>query len=133
MPRRLHVVADTGSATVWGLMLCVLLIAAGAVLVLIAQVAVARHRVAAAADLTALAAAARPVEPGGCSFAARVAVTSEARLRSCRISGDTAEVTLELPLRGWLAQLPPARARARAGPGDGPPPPVFSGRPALGR
>lgn len=122
---------DTGSATVWGLMLCFLLMAAGAVLVLVAQVAVARHRVAAAADLSALAAASRPFEPAGaCALAARVAAASDAQLRSCRVGGDVADVRVEVPLRGWLAQLPPAQARARAGPGGGVVPSLPSGFPS---
>lgn len=114
---RFRATGDLGSATVWALVLIVALGSAGTVFAALAQVAVARHRAGAAADLAALAAAAKPYdEAGGCVVARRVAAAQGGRLQACTLRGDLADVTVEVALSGRLAALPAARVRARAGP-----------------
>jgi secretion/DNA translocation related TadE-like protein len=84
----------------------------------LAAVAVARQRAAAVADLSALAAAERALQGPAvaCARAGRVAQLAGARLRSCTLTGDVADVVAEVRPPGRLGQLGAASARARAGP-----------------
>jgi secretion/DNA translocation related TadE-like protein len=114
---------DAGSGTLWVVGLVALVGTLAGVVLLLGAVAVARHRAATAADLAALAAAARlPLEPAAaCPAARRVAVAHGARLASCGTpDGVVADVTVALDLARVLpnrwARLPPLTVSARAGP-----------------
>lgn len=110
---------DEGSATVLVLALCSLLVVCAAVLVAVASVAVVRHRAAQAADSAALAAATRSLHgvDAACRTADELARASGARLLSCALQGDLADVLVEVRPEGWLSRFGAARGRARAGPG----------------
>ena len=81
----------------------------------------ARHRALAAADLAALAAAARAAAGSGpaCRAAEEVAAGSGGRLSGCVLRGGIADVTVVVTVRApeplGVLRL---RARARAGPAD---------------
>ena len=109
---------DAGVAAVLVLALSAVLALVGSVTVTLAAVAVARQRAASVADLAALAAAQAslrgPVE--ACAQATRVAMLSDAFLRSCSLEGDVAVVVAEVRPPGVLGGLGSASARARAGP-----------------
>jgi secretion/DNA translocation related TadE-like protein len=85
--------------------------AAGAVIV-------ARHRAQAAADLAALAGAARAVEgeTAACARAGEIAAANGARLRSCRLTGWDLTVSTEVSPAQVAAVAGAATASARAGP-----------------
>lgn len=108
---------ERGAGTVLALGLGMLVIAAGVLIVLLAQSAAMAFRAAAAADLAALAAAdaARGIAPGEpCAVAADVARRNGATVLSCLEGpGSTVQVRTELdtatPLGG-------ATGLARAGP-----------------
>lgn len=114
---------DAGSGTVWVLVLMALLGTVCVVVLGLGGVTAARHRTATAADLAALAAAARlPLDPdAACPAARRVAEAHGARLVSCRSpDGLVAEVVVAVDLapalhRRW-SRLPPLTVSARAGP-----------------
>ncbi|NGY59588.1 flp pilus-assembly TadE/G-like family protein [Lentzea sp. NEAU-D13] len=76
---------------------------------------VARHRVTGAADLAALAAAARLTDGDGsaCEQARRVAEANRSTLDSCAVSGW--EVVVQLSA---ITPFGPVNARARAGPAE---------------
>lgn len=100
---------------------CLVLAGLVAVTVLIAQVGVAvvtRHRAQAAADLAALAAAARLVEgvEVGCAEAAEVARRMGARVRGCDVAAWDATVIVERNVPIGLLGVRTVRAVARAGP-----------------
>jgi secretion/DNA translocation related TadE-like protein len=112
---------EAGSATVLTVaaigVLAMMLGAALAVVSVVRDV----HRARAAADLSALAAAA-PALRGGvvdCAAARDVAARNDAVLRSCRALPDgSVETWVTRPpwmAGGWFGQLPHASARARAG------------------
>lgn len=77
-----------------------------------------RHRVEAAADLAALAAAAAAPAGDGtaCRRAVLVAERMGARLRSCRLHGWDSLVEVDAVVSGPLGRVGAAGARARAGP-----------------
>lgn len=110
---------ESGSATVLVLALCLVLVTAGAGSLALLHVVAARHRAGAAADLAALAAASR-VQSGqpraACPTAQQVAASAGAQLLRCDLGEDVVSVVAEVPLRGALGGLGPARVPARAGP-----------------
>lgn len=77
----------------------------------------ASHRARLAADLAAIAAAARlqeTADPGGaCTRAESLAASNRARLTGCVVNGAVVDVRVEVDPATWPA---PATARARAGP-----------------
>lgn len=79
---------------------------------------IARHRAQAAADLAALAAAARL--PAGaaaaCGQAVQVMRRMAARPAECRVDGLDVVVSVEVPVMFTGRWIGPARAAARAGP-----------------
>ncbi|MGH3669540.1 MAG: Rv3654c family TadE-like protein, partial [Pseudonocardiaceae bacterium] len=79
---------------------------------------VIRHRAEAAADLAALAAAARavPGERYACAQARRITGGMRVQLVSCSLHGWDALVSVAAQPTGWLGALGPATAHARAGP-----------------
>ena len=113
---------ERGSATVLVLAAGVLLALAAAVLTSLGAVGVARHRAGTAADLAALAAAARALsgQDAACTAARSVAHDVGAELRSCTVDGRTAVVVVEVRPPGRLGELGAARSRARAGPATDP-------------
>ncbi|TCC12277.1 pilus assembly protein TadG-related protein [Kribbella soli] len=131
---------ERGSATLHTLFAAVLLFTALTAAILWSAISTARHKLAAAADLTALSAAQslsadQPVGSGGerahperpadgappappaapCVAAARTAVLNKVQLTACVVASDavTVEVSLQLDLR---LTRPTLTAAARAGP-----------------
>ena len=91
---------DHGVGTVLGLALGLVLLASGAVVCALVAITVGHQRAAVAADLTAVAAAAR-----GCAEAQRVAVGQGAVSVACRTEGGDAVVTVAIPAPDFLARL----------------------------
>ncbi|MGW6196060.1 pilus assembly protein TadG-related protein [Kribbella sp. NPDC055110] len=134
---------ERGSATLHTLFAAVLLLTAFTAAILWSAISTARHKLAAAADLTALSAAqslstaqfgsaAQPLGSNGqlgdserpagdaalaapCAEAARTAVLNKVELTACVVASDavTVEVSLQLDLR---LTRPTLTAAARAGP-----------------
>ena len=111
-------VADRGSATVLAIAVIVLITSAGVAGVTLGSALVARHRTAAAADLAALAGAARATEgqTAACAHARAVAAANRAGLASCRVAGQVVEVVAVIRLPSLFGVPMTARSRARAGP-----------------
>jgi secretion/DNA translocation related TadE-like protein len=118
--------ADRGSAGVWVISCCVLLMLMATVATVRGLAVLARHRAEAGADLAALAAAGRIGLGGdGCAEARQVARDNGSRLSACRLrldpGGRSGSVEVEvvlivhLPIVG--TRLVPARARAARLPG----------------
>lgn len=109
---------DRGVATVMGLALAVALGGSGIVVMGIVSVAVTHQRASVAADLSAIAGAAR-----GCEAARRVAVAQGAVSVACNSHDGDAVVTVALPapeflerIAGWTGHEPPVIASSsRAG------------------
>ena len=106
---------DRGSAAVSGVVAMLLLITVTVAGAQAGAAVVVRHRVTGAADLTALAAAARLAEgdESACEQAKRVAAENRAELTSCAVSGW--EVVVEVSA---VTPFGPVNARARAGPAE---------------
>jgi secretion/DNA translocation related TadE-like protein len=109
---------DRGAATVWLLAAGLVLVAMGLAGAAVGMATVARHRAQAAADLGALAGAARAVEgaEAACARAAEVVTANAARLAACALDGLDLTIAVEVtvsPVRG-MARV--AHASARAGP-----------------
>lgn len=115
---RRRTVADRGSATVLAITVIMLVTLAGLAGVTLGSALVARHRTAAAADLAALAGAARAAEgqTAACSRARAVAAANGAGLTSCRVAGQVVEVVAAIRLPLVFGVPMTARSRARAGP-----------------
>ncbi|MFD6950476.1 hypothetical protein A6A08_22230 [Nocardiopsis sp. TSRI0078] len=107
--------SDSGSATVWWAALGALLWFATLAVLATATARLDRDRATAAADLAALAAAARAVHgtEQACARARDTAEANGASLRSCALTGSTVEVVVAVP--SSLVDRP-VTARARAGP-----------------
>lgn len=107
--------SERGSAAVSGVVAMVLLIIVTVAGAQVGAAAVARHRVTGAADLAALAAAARLIDgdESACEQAKRVARANEAELVGCAVSGG--EVVVELSA---ITPFGPVNARSRAGPAE---------------
>ena len=114
---------DRGTAGVLVLALVLVLVAVGSVVTGLASVAVARQRAASAADLSALAAAAAALDgpAAACRRATELAAEVAARLVSCTLDGDVADVVAEVRPAGAVGRFGAASARARAGPVGVPP------------
>ena len=113
---------DRGSASIWLLACCALLLAVAFAGTVRAAAVVVRHRAESAADLAALAAAGQiGVSAGVCAAAARIAAANGATVLRCRpvlaSSGRSGSVTVWLTMR---VRLPVVGSRevvasARAG------------------
>jgi secretion/DNA translocation related TadE-like protein len=109
---------DRGGATVWvlavGLVAVLLAMAWGAV----GSAMVARHRAQAAADLGALAGAARAVDgaQSACDRAAEIVRANSAAFVGCELDGFDLVVTARTTPAGLAAMVGTAQASARAGP-----------------
>ncbi|MGW5879958.1 Rv3654c family TadE-like protein [Nocardiopsis terrae] len=109
---------DAGSATVWWVSLCLLLWFVTYAVLLTSAARLERDRAGTAADLAALAAAARAHQGtrAACAAARSTAEANGAALGGCGLSGHTVSVTVTLP----SAVLPSTvRARSRAGAAHG--------------
>lgn len=108
---------DDGFATIVVLALCGVLAGAGGMVAVLGQIAVARHHAASAADLAALAGAARALEGStpACTAAATVARRNGATLTSCVLDGLVVTVTVQGRAGRWGV----VTSRARAGPSAG--------------
>jgi secretion/DNA translocation related TadE-like protein len=110
--------ADHGSATVWVLAVGLAFVLLGLACATVGVAAIGRHRAQTAADLGALAGAARTLEgpAAACSRATDIAAANGGRVTGCVVQGFdlivTVEVVVHLPSRGIRV----ATARARAGP-----------------
>ena len=106
---------ERGSAAVSGVAAMLLLIIVTITGAQVGAAVVARHRVTGAADLAALAAAARLTDGDGiaCEQAKRVAEANRSTLDSCAVSGW--EVVVQLSA---ITPFGPVNARARAGPAE---------------
>lgn len=109
---------DRGSASVWLLAVGLVLVAGGLAGVAVGAAHVASHRAQSAADLGALAGAARAIEgpDAACVRAAALVSANGARLTHCHLDGLDLTVTVEVvpgPAAG-LGRV--ATATARAGP-----------------
>lgn len=109
-----------GSATVWALLVVLLIWTAAAVSSLEAAAVQVRHRVIAAADAAALAAAGEGGrDPAAACAAARDAADRVgARVVACSMSGPYARVTVAMSPPAPLVWAGEVRGRARAGPAD---------------
>lgn len=122
--------AEHGSATLWTVAVALVVMLSTAAVLLIAIAISARHRVAAAADLSALAAASvlasaqvagdsitTSASEQACRVARDIADANGARLSECQINGSTVDVltTLTVPAIGYLGEHS-VSAHARAGP-----------------
>lgn len=109
---------EAGTATVWVLAVIVVLWAVVVGVVVAGGARVARHRVQAAADLTALAVAAQavPAEPDACRHGEVVAAANRARLVRCAVVGAVVDVVVASDVRLPPLGLRTVTARARAGP-----------------
>lgn len=121
---------DAGSGTVFALTTVLVAIFLLAVVLLVGQAAILKHRAGNVADLSALAAAdvARGVMPGEpCRIATQVAEDNGAEVLDCTLVEPdltTVEVTVGIDLTGALAPLGQAESVSRAGPPEDSP---FSG------
>ncbi|WP_017590143.1 Rv3654c family TadE-like protein [Nocardiopsis ganjiahuensis] len=111
--------ADGGSATVWWISLCLALWFLTYAVLLTAAARLDRDRAATAADLAALAAAARAHEGAGaaCAVAERTASANGAALDTCDLNGLTVTVRVSLPASALPHEV---GARSRAGPAHDP-------------
>lgn len=106
---------DRGAASIFVLAMGLFLVASGVAGAMVAGARVARHAARNAADLAALAGAARVIEGSGpaCAVARRYAEANGARMVSCEVSGWEMVVRTEVPVRSSALV---ATAAARAGP-----------------
>jgi secretion/DNA translocation related TadE-like protein len=116
--RRRSRTADGGYATVWVVAAIAVVVVAGSVATGFGAAVVERHRAAAAADAVALEVAVRSIagRPAACRSGAAIAQLNGAMLRQCGLHDGTAEVVVEVRLRGMLSVFGSAEGRARAGP-----------------
>jgi secretion/DNA translocation related TadE-like protein len=128
---------ERGSASIWVITCCALLLAVAFASTMRATAVVARHRAESAADLAALAGAGQiGVSRGVCQAAARVATANGAAVHRCAValdpSGRSGTVAIQLslsarlPVVGTRQVVASARAGrdAVAGPGPTSPAPV---------
>ena len=115
---------DRGSASVWVVSVCALLVVLAFAGTLRTDAVLARHRAEAAADLAALAAAGRiGIGPDSCAAAARIAAANGATIQACAPTLDaggrsgTVSVRLRLRVRLPVVGTMEVIASARAGRG----------------
>lgn len=113
---------DTGSASIWVLACCALLVVVTAFATLRALAVLARHRAEASADLAAIAAASQiGVNDKACVVATRIAERNGARLRRCRLDvapdgrSGTVLVAVTVSVRLPVVGAEQIQATARAG------------------
>src|SRR5262245_4283570 len=109
---------DRGAATVWVLAVGLLTMLVSLAVATEGAALVGAHRARTAADLGALAGAARAITgpSAACAASRRIVHANGARLVGCRLDGFDVVVAVELHLSGAAGWAGPARAQARAGP-----------------
>ncbi|WP_344273046.1 Rv3654c family TadE-like protein [Actinomadura napierensis] len=111
--------SDRGSGTVWVVAFMAVIWVGGVVAVGVGGVRAARHRGDAAADLAALAGAARVADgpAAACRVAREIARRSGARMAGCVVHGEIVDVSVTVALRapvgGGALRV---ESKARAGP-----------------
>jgi secretion/DNA translocation related TadE-like protein len=122
--------AERGSASLWVLAMAMVLWISVAGVALAGVAISARHRAAAAADLSALAAASalqraqleRDPSPAAaaCATARNIASANQATVNSCQVAGSVVDVTTSIAIPSLASLgfvgLDSVSARARAGP-----------------
>ena len=115
--------ADRGSATLWAVGGIAVLCLVAVVLLTYSSVVQTKHRVAAAADLAALAGAG--YAPYGqaiaCERARWVATHMRVHVTACRLANWDVSVEVSAALPDGLTDFGPVLAHSRAGPADEPP------------
>ena len=113
-----HSCDERGSGTLLALTSALVLLGAGLCCALWAAVSTGHHRVAAAADLSAISAA-QALQSGSedpCSTAARIAGEHHAEILDCQVDAETVVVVAAVRLRLGALGSPYVRSTARAGP-----------------
>lgn len=116
--RRAGFAGDQGSGTIWMLAFGLLVVLCGLVGFYRGSAAVVRHRAESAADLAALAGAARVLDgpTAACRQAAAIATANGAQLVQCRLDGADVSVSAVVRFHGPVPGRPAAQGWARAGP-----------------
>ena len=109
---------DRGAASIFVLAVGLVLVAAGLAGAAVGAARVGRHEARTAADLGALAGAARAIEgsAAACARAAQLITANGARMTSCRVEGLEIVVAAEVPVIPMPGLTRQATAAARAGP-----------------
>ncbi len=110
-----HAHTDRGSGTIYVLTACLLLSTALAAAILWAAISTARHKLAAAADLTALSAA-HSLTSAPCTTAAQTAAANNVTLTACTPTPTDVTIQVSLPILLPLIPTPTLTTTARAGP-----------------
>lgn len=106
-----------GSASAYAVIAASMLLLVALVITEVAGLVAVRHRAAAAADLSALAASrASVLGRDGCAAAQQTAQRNTATIVSCRMDHDVATVTAEVGSRRWWGHRWAAQVDARAVP-----------------
>jgi secretion/DNA translocation related TadE-like protein len=113
---------DRGAASIFVLAIGLVLVAAGVAGAAVGAVRVGRHQARTAADLGALAGAARAVEgpAAACERARELAFANQARLLSCRLDGLEIVIAVQVTVTPLPGLTRYASAAARAGPVSSP-------------
>jgi secretion/DNA translocation related TadE-like protein len=110
-------VKDRGSVTIHAVSVGIVLLLVTLVILQATSLVRMRHRVAAAADLAALAASKASVEgQDGCRAARAIARRNGAELTACRMDYDVATVTARATSPPWWGERWVTNQRARAAP-----------------
>ena len=123
LPVRGHVrrADDSGSATVHAAVMIAVLVTVALLAGAAVSVFTAHRKVAAAADLAALAgASALQHQESACPAAGRIAARNDATLVSCDVSGEVLTVRVSRAVDSVFDTSVTVHARARAGPADAP-------------
>jgi secretion/DNA translocation related TadE-like protein len=108
---------DRGAVTVHAVSIAVLLVAAALVVTEMAGLVRLRHRVASAADLSALAATQASVAgEDACSVARRIAERNGSTVVTCRMDYDVATITTRAASHRWWGHRWAVEQKARAAP-----------------
>lgn len=108
---------ETGAATVYAASIALLLTTAALVVTQVAGLVRLKHSVAAAADLSALAATRASVNgDDACDAATAIARRNGARVLTCRMDFDVATITARGASRSWWGHRWAFEQKARAAP-----------------
>jgi secretion/DNA translocation related TadE-like protein len=109
---------DSGAASILLLAVGLVVVAAGLGGAAVAEALVGRHEARTAADLGALAGAARAIygEGDACGWAARFVTANGGRMTACTVEGLEIVVRVRVEVRPLPGLVRPVEAAARAGP-----------------
>lgn len=108
---------DRGAVTIHAASIALMLVVAALVITEMAGLVRLRHRVAAAADLAALAAAQASVAGDDpCAVARHIADRNDAQVKTCRMDYDVATITARAVSRVWWGHRWAFEQKARAAP-----------------